>query len=402
MTRKGRIAIHINQRNLQSSSSRREHGPCRACQTIPSPTPTVQVPGSLLDELRRFFSRPVPSAPSWPNLRCPTASNPRCGHQRTSRLKPSTSDLPNWNDRRPKGASHKQPLPAGNRPFRMLASCLRLVMGTPSRPKTRPPRGLPVPWTKRSKRWIGGRSRRNKENSQPILQQDESTRGRSLRWLWFSGKGSQDTGLPSSQWNWLLVWNIFGNWNARWNWMVRHVDWLVPCLNSSLLENWMIVGGQCRMWLVACVDELVVQGFYNSFLSLFWKTLHGVARALIVRPRTLWFLIWWKILGNLDSALTLPAYLSHSMVHRTPSDASSNLRNLTQGVLERWAINRNSATRQKPSSSVSSPPDISCVLCVSLQFILSFYRFLEPSAMTFFRGSGNYKTFLWEKITFHS
>lgn len=151
-------------------------------------------------------------------------------------------DLLNWNDRRPKGASHKQPLPAGNRPFRMLADCLRLVMGTPSRPKTRPSRGLPVPWTKRSKRWIGGRSRRNKENSQPILRQDESTRGRFLRWLWFSGKGSQDSGLPSSQWNWLLVWNTFGNWNARWNWMVRHVDWLVPCLNSSLLENWMIGG----------------------------------------------------------------------------------------------------------------------------------------------------------------
>lgn len=210
MTRKGRMAIHIYQRWIVLFSP-----DARSVQGLPddSPSSAFLPPESLLDELSRFSSRPERSAPSWPNLRwSPTASNPRCGHQRTSRLKPSAPDLPNWNDRRPKGASSKQPLRAGNRPFRMLASCLPLVLGTLSRPKTRPPRGLPVPWTKRSnKRWIGGRSRRNKENSlsQPILRQDESTRGRSLRWLWFSGKGSQDSGLPSSQWNWLLVWNWF-------------------------------------------------------------------------------------------------------------------------------------------------------------------------------------------------
>lgn len=60
-----------------------------------------------------------------------------------------------------------------------LPAACALLMGSPSRPKARPPQGLPDPSTKRSKRWIGGHPREalNKENFflQPMPQQDESS-----------------------------------------------------------------------------------------------------------------------------------------------------------------------------------------------------------------------------------
>lgn len=146
-----------------------------------------------------------------------------------------------------------------------------------------------------------------------------------------------------------------------------------------------------------CVDELVVQGFYNLCRLFFGKLF---ARALFVRPRTLGFSTWWKISSNLDSALTLPAYLSQSMVHRTPCGARrKSQKSHSRCTRTWWAVNRNSAIRQK-SSSVSSSPDSSLAYLRIFTIHFQLLQVYERFAMDFFRGSGNYKTFCGKKLHF--
>lgn len=146
-------------------------------------------------------------------------------------------------------------------------------------------------------------------------------------------------------------------------------------------------------------------GLLQLFSVAFWKTLHGVARALIVRPRTLWFLIWWKILAISIPLLHSPLIslsfngASDPLWRQLKSQKSHSRCTRTGGPsIGTVQIVRN--RRHSRISIVSSPPDISCVLSVSLQFILSFYRFSSLPQWLFFRGSGNYKTFFEKKLHF--